>query len=81
MFQKKFSGGGHSAWQVSQQQSLAVPQAASEDAWHRPRSVNQKCLGQLPAELVCPFPKQSAEGRAQGDAILADLAGFLKRKG
>jgi alkylation response protein AidB-like acyl-CoA dehydrogenase len=64
----------------AEQQSLAVAEAAREVQWQKPSFVGQMFMGQLHMELVFPFPEQSQDDRAQGDAILADLAIFLREK-
>jgi len=63
-----------------EQHSLAVAEAARETQWRKPSFVGQMFMGRLHVELVSPFPEQSAEDRARGDAILADLATFLAEK-
>jgi len=60
-----------------EQRSLEVAEAARETVWQRPTIVGQMFMGQLPAELLFPFPDQLPFDRAVGDAVLAKVANFL----
>ncbi len=60
--------------------SLEVAEAARETKWHKPSFVGQMFMGALQTELIYPFPEQSAEDRAAGDALLEPLAKFLAEK-
>jgi alkylation response protein AidB-like acyl-CoA dehydrogenase len=60
--------------------SLEVAEAARETKWNKPSFVGQMFMGRLQTELIYPFPEQSAEDRAAGDAILEPLAEFLAEK-
>jgi hypothetical protein len=60
-----------------EQRSLEVAEAARETLWQRPSIVGQMFMGQLPAELLFPFPDQAPADRAAGDAVLAKVANFL----
>jgi hypothetical protein len=60
-----------------EQRSLEVAEAARETVWQRPSIVGQMFMGQLPAELLFPFPDQLPADRTAGDAVLAKVANFL----
>jgi hypothetical protein len=60
-----------------ERRSLEVAEAARETLWQRPSIVGQMFMGQLPAELLFPFPDQAPADRAAGDAVLAKVANFL----
>lgn len=60
--------------------SLEVAEDAREEAWKHPSFVGGLFTGKVNWDLVSPFPAQSAEDKAIGDAFLAKLADFLKRE-
>ncbi len=60
-----------------EQRSLEVAEAARETVWQRPSIVGQMFMGNLPTELLFPFPDQAPADRAAGDAVLARVANFL----
>lgn len=65
---------------AEEKHSLEVAEAARETKWQKPSFVGQMFMGSLKTELVYPFPEQSSEDRAAGDAVLAELAEFLEKK-
>lgn len=60
--------------------SLEVAEDAREEAWKHPSFVGGLFTGNVNWDLVCPFPAQSAEDKAVGDAFLAKLGDFLKKE-
>jgi alkylation response protein AidB-like acyl-CoA dehydrogenase len=65
---------------AEEKHSLEVAEAARETRWKKPSFVGQMFMGILQTELISPFPEQSAEDRAAGDAVLARLRQFLAEK-
>jgi len=63
-----------------EKRSLEVAEAARETEWQQPSFVGELFMGRLSAELLHPFPEQSDEDRAAGDAIIAKLKKFLEEK-
>ncbi len=63
-----------------EKQSIEVAEAARETEWHQPSFVGELFMGRLTADLIFPFPEQSVEDRAEGDAVLAKLKKFLTEK-
>ena len=65
---------------AEEKRSLEVAEAARETEWQQPSFVGELFMGRLTANLVFPFPEQSDEDRAAGDAILVKLKKFLEEK-
>jgi len=65
---------------VDEQRSLEVAEAARETEWSKPSFVAELFMGRLPLGLVFPFPEQSAEDRAAGDAVLEKVRAFLEEQ-
>ncbi len=63
-----------------QQRSIEVAEAARETEWKKPSFVGELFMGRLRSELIFPFPQQSAEDRAAGDKVLAELKAFLEQQ-
>ncbi|MCG3176745.1 MAG: putative acyl-CoA dehydrogenase FadE10 [Candidatus Omnitrophica bacterium] len=60
--------------------SLEVAEDSREEVWKHPSFVGDLFQGKVRWELISPFPAQSAEDKAIGDAFLAKLGDFLKRE-
>jgi len=65
---------------AEEKRSLEVAEAARETEWQQPSFVGELFMGRLTADLVFPFPEQSDEDRAAGDAVLTKLKTFLAEK-
>uniref|UniRef100_UPI003D814A06 acyl-CoA dehydrogenase family protein n=1 Tax=Trichloromonas sp. TaxID=3069249 RepID=UPI003D814A06 len=63
-----------------QQRSIEVAEAARETEWKKPSFVGELFMGRLRSELIFPFPQQSAEDKAAGDKVLAELKDFLEQQ-
>lgn len=63
-----------------EKQSIEVAEAARETEWQQPSFVGELFMGRLTADLIFPFPTQSDEDRAAGDAVLVKLKKFLEEK-
>jgi alkylation response protein AidB-like acyl-CoA dehydrogenase len=63
-----------------EKQSIEVAEAARETEWQQPSFVGELFMGRLTSDLVFPFPEQSVEDRAEGDAVLVKLKKFLTEK-
>jgi len=61
----------------AEKRSLEVAEQAREKDWIKPSFVGRLFMGEVHAELVFPFPGQSAEDRAEGDVKLAEVRDFL----
>ncbi|PLX72884.1 MAG: DNA polymerase II, partial [Desulfuromonas sp.] len=63
-----------------EKRSIEVAEAARETDWLQPSFVGELFMGRLTPDLVFPFPEQSEEDKAAGDAVLAELKTFLETK-
>ncbi|MBI3558185.1 MAG: acyl-CoA dehydrogenase family protein [Deltaproteobacteria bacterium] len=61
-------------------ESLEVAEEAREKDWTEPSFVAELFMGRVHTEMVDPYPEQSTEDRAVGDAYLAKLRTFLIEK-
>lgn len=61
----------------SEQESMAVAEAARETEWAAPSFVRELFLGRFRLDLIHPYPEQSPEDRRKTDAYLAKLHRFL----
>ncbi|MCA9399437.1 MAG: acyl-CoA dehydrogenase family protein, partial [Candidatus Omnitrophica bacterium] len=58
--------------------SLELAEQSRETEWHHPSFALQLFHGFPDTSLICPFPEQSAEDKAKGDAFVARLKKFLE---
>jgi len=63
----------------AEKKSLEVAEQAREKDWVKPSFVGRLFMGEVHAGLVFPFPEQSAEDRAEGDAKLLEVREFLAK--
>ncbi len=59
-------------------QAMLVAESNREIKWENPSFAGNLFMGRFLPELITPYPEQSAEDRAVGDALLAELGTFLK---
>ena len=60
--------------------SLEIAESSREAAGEYPTFAGQLFMGKLPWEIITPFPAQSDEDRAMGNAFLEQLKAFLRDK-
>ncbi len=65
---------------ATQQESMAVAEAARETEWKHPSFVAGLFMGRFRPELIIPFPEQSEEDRRIGDEFCARLDVFLRER-
>src|SRR3954466_15984644 len=63
---------------AGQRAALEMTEAARETASERGSLGSDMFMGRLALNRIFPFPEQSAEDRAQGDAFLKKLERFLR---
>jgi len=61
-----------------EREAREVAEAARETAWEKPSFALQLFLGRLRLDLIHPFPRQSPEESARGQAFLQELESFLR---
>lgn len=61
-------------------QALELAEASRDSVWRYPTFAGKVFMGTVPWELLYPYPLQSDEDRAKGDAFLEPLKAFLKDK-
>src|SRR5262245_13814618 len=62
----------------SAQEAMEVAEAARESEWKHASFAADLFAGRFRADLIIPFPSQSAEDRRKGDEFLARLEPFLR---
>ncbi len=62
----------------SEQESMAVAEAAREAEWTAPSFVRELFLGRFRLDLIHPYPEQSPEDKRKTDAYLEKLGRFLR---
>lgn len=58
--------------------ALEVAEEARETDWRLPSFVGRIFQGELDWKLIHPYPEQSAEDRAAGDALIEKISNFLR---
>lgn len=61
-------------------EALEVAEEAREKEWTQPSFVAELFMGRLHSSMVLPYPEQTEDDRAIGDAFLAKLRTFLAEK-
>ncbi|MBI4341392.1 MAG: acyl-CoA dehydrogenase family protein [Candidatus Omnitrophica bacterium] len=61
-------------------EALEVTEAAREAEWHHPSFIGELFMGRLRTDLIIPYPEQPDEDRQIGDAFLATLEAFLRKR-
>lgn len=59
-------------------EALQVTESARQTEWHHPSFIAELFMGKLRTDLIIPYPEQSEEDRAIGDAFIEKLQVFLK---
>lgn len=67
----------HHLEEQGKQAALDVVESARETEWQHPSFVAELFMGRLRTDLLLPFPQQSTEDRAIGDALLVRVEAFL----
>jgi len=63
----------------AEKKSLEVAEQAREKEWKKPSFVGRLFMGEMHADLVFPFPEQTDEDKAEGDAKLAEVRDYLAK--
>src|SRR5689334_8589530 len=59
-------------------EAMLVAESNREDKWDSPSFAGGLFMGKFHPELIIPYPEQSAEDKAIGDKLCAQVAAFLK---
>ena len=59
-------------------EALEVAESGRDSQWDYPTFVGELFMGKVPWNLIYPYPAQSDEDRAKGDAFLEQLEAFLR---
>src|SRR4051812_45489968 len=59
-------------------EALMVAESSREDKWESPSFAGGLFMGKFHPELLIPYPEQSAEDKAIGDKLIAEVSKFLK---
>ncbi|MBN4066652.1 acyl-CoA dehydrogenase family protein [Simkania negevensis] len=62
-----------------ERQALEIAERAREKAGRKPSFASNLFMGTFSPEMLYPFPKQSVEEKAFGDAYITDVAAFLEK--
>lgn len=63
---------------VSEEEARDVAEAAREDKWENPSFMKELFMGNFRLDLIHPFPEETPEQRAEGDAFLEKLEPFVR---
>jgi hypothetical protein len=63
-----------------QRQALELTEASRESHWEYPTFAGAMFMGQLPWNLVYPFPVEEADRDERGEAFLRELEAFLRTR-
>jgi alkylation response protein AidB-like acyl-CoA dehydrogenase len=59
-------------------EAMLVAESSREDKWESPSFAGGLFMGKFQPELIVPFPEQTAEDKAIGDKLCAEISAYLK---